>query len=123
MFKQNTYDSYLRTYSGRELLKAYSLEETGVWRVYGEDPNCDLGGSHHQPDLGTFAGYLKDVIEYAVELPNFWQWGGGGRIVKENGPTIITRDSVKERKELLAKREELEQQLREVKRKLGESND
>lgn len=61
----------------------YDPKEYGTWRVTGEDPNCDLGGSHHEPDLGTFTGTFKDVAEKAVNLHGFFSWGGGGKIVKE----------------------------------------
>jgi hypothetical protein len=56
--------------------------ETGTWMIYGEDPNCDFGGFHHEPYLATIEGRLTDVIDYAVTLKGFWGWGGGGRIEK-----------------------------------------
>ena len=68
------------SYSGRKLLEQYPLDTEGVWQVYGEDPNCDWGGSHHEPELGIFSGKLTDIIDIAVNMPRFWQWGGGGRI-------------------------------------------
>jgi hypothetical protein len=68
------------SYSGVELLKKHSLDEVGIWQVFGEDPNCDLGGSHWQPDLGIHEGRLEDVIREAVEMGSFWTWGGGGTI-------------------------------------------
>lgn len=34
------------------------------------------------PYLQTVEGTLDEVINYAVELPNFWQWGAGGEIFK-----------------------------------------
>jgi len=80
---RNNYDQFTTvTYSGKELLKKHSLDETGVWKVLGEDPNCDMGGSHHQPFLGIFEGKLEDVIRHAVQLKRFWQWGAGGSIQK-----------------------------------------
>ena len=72
-FKQFTETSY----SGRKLLENHSLQQYGFWKILGEDPNCDMSGPHVQPDLGVVEGKLEDVIKYAVELPNFWQWGGG----------------------------------------------
>lgn len=83
-----SYERYLETYSGRELLKQHSLREQGIWCVRGEDPNCDLGGPHHEPMLGYFEGTLEDVIREAVELPSFWTWGGGGRITKQSPPSV-----------------------------------
>jgi len=70
------------SYFGRRLLEKHSLNETGHWQIYGEDPNCDFGGHHHEPNLGVVTGKLDDVIKYAVDLPKFWAWGGGGRIEK-----------------------------------------
>ena len=67
-------------YSGRQLMKKHNLSEKGIWHIKGEDPNCDWGGPHHQPDLGYFEGTLEECIHYAIELPNFWTWGGGGSI-------------------------------------------
>lgn len=76
------YNKFVGTYGYGDLMKKHSLEEYGIWNVYGEDPNCDLGGSHVNPYLGAIEGKLVDVIREAVELPGFWQWGGGGKIEK-----------------------------------------
>jgi hypothetical protein len=74
-------EKYLHhTHPGKELLKRHELLEVGLWRIRGEDPNCDFGGHHHQPDLGVFEGTLDDAIKYAVNLDGFWTWGGGGNI-------------------------------------------
>jgi hypothetical protein len=73
-------------YNGQELLKKYRLDDEGPWNIYGEDPNCDMGGSHHKPFLETVEGPLSEVIDYAVNLKGFWQWGAGGRI--EPAPAI-----------------------------------
>lgn len=81
-------ERYQSTYACQELLKKYSLFSEGTWKVLGEDPNCDLGGSHHQPNLGLFKGTLKKVLERAVDLPGFWQWGAGGTIEKVNEPVV-----------------------------------
>ena len=77
---QDKYQDYLSTYNGRNL--KHALSTYGLWRVRGEDPNCDMGGTHYEPDLGTYEGTLEEVIRYAVELPSFWQWGAGGRFEK-----------------------------------------
>lgn len=75
--------NWLRTtYSGQRLCEKYSLDEEGTWRIRGEDPNCDFGGHHHQPELGTVEGKLRDVVEHAVNLKCFYTWGGGGDITK-----------------------------------------
>lgn len=66
----------------KRLFEQYNPEETGTWRILGEDPNCDWGGSHHEPELETVTGTYKNVVEYALTLRNFFTWGGGGRILK-----------------------------------------
>ncbi len=73
-------DLYLACPAGKHLLTKHSLSESGVWAVFGEDPNCDWGGHHHNPLLGYFEGDLSDVIAHAVTLKGFWQWGTGGPI-------------------------------------------
>jgi hypothetical protein len=78
--EQSALERFRNTYSGKALLGKYPLTETGLWRIRGEDPNCDMGGNHYQPDLGVVDGTLVDVIEYAVGLDKFWTWGGGGDI-------------------------------------------
>ena len=60
------------------------MKDYGKWMIQGEDPNPDWGGSHHNPILGYVEGKLDNVINYAIALPRFWQWGGGGRITKIN---------------------------------------
>lgn len=96
------------SWSGRELLKKHSLDETGFWKIKGEDPNCDLGGHHYQPELGIVEGRLEDVIRYAVELKSFWTWGAGGDIIKIGPIPKITAESN-------AKRVALEQKLENLK--------
>lgn len=76
------YKDFLDTYSGESLLKDHSLDEIGIWEVRGEDPNCDMGGVHHNPYIGTVQGCLDDVIKWAVVQPNFWEHGFGGEIEK-----------------------------------------
>ena len=112
--KQSKYDQFLQTYSGQQLLKQYSLNEVGVWKVQGEDPNCDLHGPHHQPELGMFEGKLDDIVHHAVELSNFWEWGGGGSITRVGKPVKI--DSLTNERRILLKdqKEKLEAALKEV---------
>jgi hypothetical protein len=77
----DAYRKYIEvTYAGRQLLNKHKLDEYGIWHIKGEDPNCDWGGPHHQPDLGVMTGTLEEVIREAIELPNFWTWGAGGTI-------------------------------------------
>ena len=71
-----------RTYNGKRLLDHHTLDEKGVWKVLGEDPNCDMGGYHHQPELGIVEGTLKEVLEYGLQHPDFYCWGGGGNFIK-----------------------------------------
>ncbi len=54
-----TVDDYFKTYNGRKLREEYSLNTSGLWQIKGEDPNCDFGGSHYQPDLGIVEGKLE----------------------------------------------------------------
>jgi hypothetical protein len=121
--QQEKYEDYLRTYSGRRLLEQHSLEESGVWQVFGEDPNCDFGGHHHEPFLGLIEGALDDVIREAVQYGNFWQWGYGGKIVKYADPAIkqaktkAQRDNM-EHEELSKMRDELQEALARVNAKL-----
>lgn len=70
------------TYSGRELAKKHKLDEKGMWEVLGEDPNCDLGGSHVQPKLGLVEGTLHDALKYGLSHNQWYSWGGGGDIRK-----------------------------------------
>jgi len=85
------YQHYIgTTYAGKHL--GYPLTEYGTWKVLGEDPNCDMGGPHHEPHLATLTGTLEDVIRKAVTMNGFWAWGGGGRFVKINVETIPTKD-------------------------------
>jgi hypothetical protein len=110
--KESPYDIWLNSYPAKELLQTHSLSDTGIWRAYGEDPNCDLGGHHHQPLLGTFEGRLEDVARYVVGLPGWFQWGSGGRI-ESYDPRItkITSESLREREEKLSRREMLRREL------------
>lgn len=80
--KDNYHQFTQVSYSGRELLKKHALTEEGIWEVRGEDPNPDMGGPHSNPYIGTYQGTLAKVIAFAVNHPNFWQWGAGGVIRK-----------------------------------------
>lgn len=80
---------FSRTWSGKRVLEKHSLSETGVWRVEGEDPNCDMGGHHHNPFLGYFEGTLEQVINKAYTLPHWFSWGGGGNIIKAGPEEVV----------------------------------
>lgn len=81
---KSRFSEYLKTYNGQKLLEKHSLDEVAVWKVVGEDPNCDMGGYHHQPLLGYYNDKLENIIKKAVLMPGFWSWGGGGDFVKIN---------------------------------------
>jgi hypothetical protein len=106
------------SYSGVELLKKHSLSEYGIWRVRGEDPNCDWGGSHHQPDLGSYEGKLQDVIRVAVELPGFWQWGAGGDITRTNIEKVDS-STIAERNKKRARLKEVEAEQAQLRKDLS----
>lgn len=118
--KPTPVERYMLTFAGRELLKKYKLSEEGTWRIRGEDPNCDWGGHHYQPELGIVEGTLKDVIEYAVTIPSFWTWGAGGHFEKMDPPVKVTPGLTAKRVELQRKIEKLEKELKEARIELGE---
>jgi hypothetical protein len=68
------------TYIRNNLLKAYPPETQGTWEICGEDANCDMGGPHSNPRLEVVTGTYKNVVDYALTLPRFFTWGGGGHI-------------------------------------------
>lgn len=110
---------YMQSWNGQRIKGM--LSEYGVWRVRGEDPNCDMGGPHIEPELGYFEGKLIDVVRYAVMLPNFWAWGGGGRFTQETPPgvKVIDKLSSKEYSAKLARFAQLEEELAAIKKELG----
>lgn len=114
------YKKFLETYSGVELLKKHKLEEEGIWKIRGEDPNCDMGGAHYMPELGIVTGTLQDVIMYGTNLPSFWQWGAGGsfELVGRELPKI-DKNSLEAREAMEDELKDLEEQVRELKRQLG----
>lgn len=107
-----------KTWSGKRLLETHKLSENGIWEIRGEDPNCDLGGHHYQPNLGTFEGKLEDVVLAAVDMPGFWTWGGGGDIklvtIKPISAAKRMADLNKERDDLKKRIEEIELELKGV---------
>lgn len=87
-----------------KLIKQYSGSEVGIWEVLGEDSNCDFGGAHHMPTLGYFKGRYEDVVEYALQLSGFFQWGSGGNISRIKIHDIdknSSEDFIKAKDELL----------------------
>lgn len=114
--KISALDQYRSTYYGRNT--KYQDNEEGTWQVFGEDPNCDMGGHHSNPLLGTYTGRYIDVLSLAVELPSFWQWGAGGYLKKlEIVP--VTAGSAKLRQELMQKLKVAEQEVAALKMQLN----
>lgn len=109
----NNYQKFLGTYTGKALLQKHSLTETGLWRIRGEDPNCDMGGSHIMPDLGFAEGTLQAAIEFAVELPSFWGWGAGGDLTKVQSIKLDT-NILKRITFLRAERTSLHKQIEKI---------
>lgn len=108
---------YRASYNYRDLVSKHRLSEEGLWRVNGEDPNCDMGGSHVQPYLGTFEGKLEDIVTHAVSLPGFWQWGAGGTISKV-APVKINAEINARRNALESKIKDLEAQITRARKEL-----
>ncbi len=78
-----TAQEYLtKTYSGKRLQEQYPLTTNGTWIIKGESENPDFTGSHYEPTLACVKGTLEKAVNYAVELPNFFTYGGGGRLEK-----------------------------------------
>jgi hypothetical protein len=105
-----------------KLLKHFPATCKGVWEIYGEDPNCDVGGSHHTPLLQVVEGTYINVVEYALTLPGFFTWGGGGNIkLQEITRPAINVDEINSecRKELNNKKDQLQKEIDEINIKLG----
>lgn len=117
MSKQSVKE-YLSTWSGKDLLKNHSLDETGLWKILGEDPNCDLGGHHYTPELGLVTGKLENVIAYALTLPHFYTWGAGGSFKKVPTPREITAGMTAERIRLEEEAQALREKLAAVESQL-----
>ncbi len=71
------------------------MKDVKVWDIFGEDPNCDLGGPHHEPHLDTVEGTYEQALEYAKTLPGWMQWGGGGRVVAAKFPKVKKLNDLK----------------------------
>lgn len=116
----DAYTKFINGYSGQRLLEKNSLTDYGLWRVRGEDPNCDFGGHHHEPELGIFEGKLHDVIEYAVRLPRWYTWGYGGSIEPYGKKEImkITSKSIDDLEAMRKERDAVKKQMRALENKL-----
>ena len=97
----------------RLLSELLVTNQEGVWQILGEDPNCDFGGSHHEPALATVQGSYATAVEFALDLPGFITWGGGGKIKKvEIIP--VNRATLQQRMLLSSRRQTLKAELAEV---------
>lgn len=105
------FEDYKRCYGFKDI--ANKIDNHGTWAVYGEDPNCDFGGSHREPLLGYYEGVLRDVMEYAFTLKGFWSWGSGGRF-KEVVVVKIDKNTAQEMQKLKEEKEALEKRLEEL---------
>lgn len=69
--------------------KTYPKLELGVWDIYGEDANADLAGVHSTPFLARVEGSYWRAVEFALKLPRFFTWGGGGEVKKYEPASAI----------------------------------
>ena len=106
---------YKDGYNYRE--NPYPDNQVGVWEVRGEDPNCDFGGAHYTPYLGTFSGKYIDVMSMAVEMSQFWTWGYGGE-VKEVVVKKIDSMSNLQRAKLKQELQDIEIRAAEIRKQL-----
>ncbi len=96
----------------------YPLERYGIWDVHGDDPNCDLGGSHIQPFLGRFEGRFIDVLRYAVTMPRWRCWGQGS--VGLSAPVKkLTPADVIDKEDLVVKIKEKQAEVDVLKKELA----
>ena len=98
------------------LLSKYPPTQSGMWKILGEDPNCDFGGSHHEPELEIVTGEYRNVVEYALCIKDFFSWGRGGRIVevKNNNLKNIDNFMSNEMIRLESRRNQLQNELLEI---------
>ena len=78
---------YMGTYAGQHL--KYKMTDKGMWHVEGEDSNCDMGGSHHNPHIGYVEGTFEKALLWAVVQKNFWAWGAGGKLTRITDVTKV----------------------------------
>ena len=100
-----------------KLLKQYPPAEQGIWQIFGEDPNCDFGGPHVEPMLGTVQGDYASAVEYALGLRNFFTWGAGGRVERVQALKVDAA-TIKQRAILSSRRTTLKAQLADVEAEL-----
>jgi hypothetical protein len=98
----------------QRLIALHGANDEGLWAIHGEDPNVDLGGSHIEPHIETVEGKYGDVVDYALSLPGFFNWGHGGSVRKIEVKRKVDQTTIGRRAELLKKRAELQRQIDEV---------
>jgi len=99
------------------LLTEHPADQFGTWEIRGEDHNADLGGHHHQQLLGYYEGVYAEIVEFAVELPGFFAWGGGGNI-REMNIVKIDEDSAWQLKKAKADLKKLEEEKIAIEKKI-----
>lgn len=107
----------------KRLLENHSPDETGTWVIKGEDSNADMGGHHSRPTLETVSGTFLNVCNYAVTLPQFYQWGYGGEIVKISPKKKIKNiDQIRNPKliQLEKERFNLQERLSEIEKEISD---
>lgn len=111
-----------------KLLQKYASTEQGRWKIFGEDSNADLGGSHFTPLLEEVTGTYANVVEYALQLDGFYQWGGGGDIERSDPPppqkfrnvdNVKSLAKLRDLKDLKEQKAELQTRLLKVEKEIA----
>ena len=117
MNANRTAEKFLSGPTGRKLLRQYSLDDVGLWKVEGEDDSPgDWGASSNIPVIDLISGSLRDAVEHAVANPRFWTYGAGGNITKVK--TVV--NNPERHANALRRKKELELALKLVNAELGE---
>lgn len=105
--RYNSVENYThKSHSGQRLKE--NLDTVGIWKVLGEGDERGM----NQPLLATVEGKLRDIISYAITLPQFYSWGSGGDFILVEGP--ITLDKWKEKIRKLEEASKLEAQAKAI---------
>ena len=78
----------------KELVKKHNLTESGTWVVWSENQTLETYIAPNYKFLGVYSGTLKFVIEVAVTLPEFWNFGEGGWIQKVDVVNVTAQTAV-----------------------------
>ena len=101
----------------RRLINKFPATQEGTWWIRGEDPNCDWGGPHSQPNLGYYTGRYVDIVDLALTMPGFWTWGGGGSI-SEVKTKAVSPDTARQIAEITAELDAVNKQKDELEKAL-----